>query len=184
MRKLSLLILAAILLSACDYIPKLTKKSEDSFVDTVYNVTPVDTLQLTLEALKNKPIIRGYQQKNELNVDTLYYAGFSISEYDLEQYHFVNENNEKFVFDRNDTKWKLIKKSDYPTTVNKGLVPNPELLASKLLIVWRELVLLKEAHNQEAYIDENLKEIVFIKLAITENVAENEESDNPNEAKK
>ncbi len=164
MRKIYLFLLLPFLISSCDYIPMLKKKNETIFVpDSFYTMPPIDTLQLTLEALQNKPIIRGFKQEGGLQVDSLYYVGFSVTEQDLDVFHFVNENDEEFLFDRNDTRWKLIKKSDYPTLANRGLVANPDYLTKQLLVIWRNISLVKEELNDHEYIDEKIREIVYLK---------------------
>ncbi len=107
--------------------------------DSVVQLAPIDTLALTLDALRNKPLQTGYKMIGDVRTAILTYSDFRMG--DAATYVFKNETGDEITFNGNDTKFLLTVKSIEPTIENGGKDPNPVLLNKKYRVVWRRIQL-------------------------------------------
>ncbi len=133
-----------------------TPQSIDSFITN----EPIDTLALTLDALRKKRVPNGYQVIDDIKTNLLTYVGFSAN--DVGSYTFVNAEGEEFVFNGNDTNFILEVKAKNPTKENAGLEANPRYLNKQFRVVWRKLMLARSPQNEFEFYNQEVDQIIFL----------------------
>ena len=129
--------------------------------DSVVQLAPIDTLALTLDALRNKPLQTGYKMIGDVRTAILTYADFRMG--DAATYVFKNETGDEIAFNGNDTKFLLTVKSIEPTIENGGKDPNPVLLNKKYRVVWRRIQLNHKPQNEMELYYQEYDEIIYLK---------------------
>ena len=162
MRKLSSLLLLMIIAVSCNNpFQKIISNSEESS-DTTLDFSPVDTLALTLDALRMKRLPNGYKMVGDIKTATLTYTGFRMG--DAGYYIFADEAGNEILFSGNDTQFHLTVKSQNPTEENGGFDPNPQYLNRKFETFWRRNQLENRPQNENELYYQEFDEIIFMKL--------------------
>lgn len=164
MKKLSLLILLAVVFYSCKNNPFQKFYSNPAVeTDTVaLDFSPVDTLALTLEALDNKRLPDGYKKLDSVKVAILTYTGFHVD--DVKCYVFEDEAGNEISFSGNDTQFHLIIKSNTPNEENGGFDPNPQYLNKKFQVFWRRIQLDRRPQTETELYYQEYDEIIFLKM--------------------
>lgn len=162
MRKFfSLLFLIIIAVSCKNPLQKNgTKTAQNS--DTALDFSPVDTMALTLEALRNKRLPNGYEMVGDVKTEILTYTGFRMN--DTKLYVFKNEAGNEVLFSGNDTQFQLTVKSQNPTEENGGFDPNPRYLNKKFQTFWRRIQLVHNPMSETELYYQEYDEIIFLKM--------------------
>ncbi len=129
--------------------------------DSVFQQTTVDTLTLTLDALRNKHLPPGYKMTGDLKTDVLSFSGFRME--DAATYVFRNESGDEIIFNGNDTNFPLTVKSMHTTENNGGKDPNPVLLNKKFRVVWRRIRLDHKPQNETELYYQQFDQIIYMK---------------------
>lgn len=162
MRKLSSLLLLMIIAVSCNNpFQKFISGSEESS-DTTLDFSPVDTLALTLDALRMKRLPNGYKMIGDIKTATLTYAGCQMG--DGGYFIFVDDAGNEILFSGNDTQFHLAVKSQNPTEENGGFDPNPQYLNRKFQTFWRRIQLENRPQNENELYYQEFDEIIFMKL--------------------
>ncbi len=134
--------------------------------------TPVDTLSLTLDALRNKPLREGYKRLGDVKTDILTFTGFEMG--DAAYFIFTNSSGKTISFSGNDTNVELIipmpdslSESVLPSEVEPvetgGNLPNPKYLNKKFRVVWRTVQLDRKPQNEIEFYYQEYDEIIYLK---------------------
>lgn len=161
MNKLFLFIL--FLISAVSCSKQSGRSSADTFhiKDSVVLPAPIDTLTLTLDALRNKRLPEGYKMIGDVKAEVLTYTGFRMG--DVAYYVFKNETGNEISFNGNDTNFPLTVKSANPTEENGGKDPNPRYLNKTFRTVWRRIRLDHKPQTELELYYQEYDEIIYLK---------------------
>lgn len=162
MKKIFSLLFLIIIAISCNNPFQKSDKSTDQDTDTTLDFTPVDTLALTLEALRNKRLPNGYQMIGDVKTEILTYSGFRMN--DIGYFVFKDETGNEILFGGNDTRFHLTKKSQNPTEENGGFDPNPRYLNRKFQTFWRRVQLTYQPQNERELYYQEFDEIIFLKM--------------------
>lgn len=175
MKKLYLLLILPILIVSCDYLPKRnTPKSSEIIVDEsiIVDTGYVDTLALTLEALRHKRLPARYVMSGDVKTEILFFVDYRVD--DIPNFVFLTDKGEEVLFNRNDTRFDLLVKAERKTPENGGYQPNPVYKDKRYRVVWRNILIDGKPENEHEYFHQNLEEIIFLK-EINEYVYEDDE---------
>ncbi len=164
MKKIIPLFLLIFVFSSCDFVntkyQQFVKGEAPQGIDTIIVEGSIDTLALTLDALRKKRIPNGYQIVDDIKTEILFYTGFSMGDVGL--YHFKNAAGDEYVFNGNDTNFILEVKSKNPTKENGGLDPNPRYLNKEFRVVWRKIQLIGNPRNEAEFYNQELDQIIYL----------------------
>ena len=159
-RSYFLILLFIGVLSCNKHVEKNTTETNLTLENLVQHST-VDTLALTLDALRKKPLHAGYKMIGDVRTAILTYSDFRMG--DAATYVFKNETGDEITFNGNDTKFLLTVKSIEPTIENGGKDPNPVLLNKKYRVVWRRIQLDHKPQNEMELYYQEFDQIIYLK---------------------
>lgn len=164
--------LFAFLLISCGN--STTQKSDESSSgkDSIEVQAPIDTLELTLDALRNKRLREGYKMIGDVKTDILTFTGFEMG--DAAYFIFSNSSGKTISFSGNSTNVELIipmpdslSESVLPSEVEPvdtgGNMPNPKYLNKKFRVVWRTVQLDRKPQNEIEFYYQEYDEIIYLK---------------------
>lgn len=164
MKKLFPLIVLVLVFTSCDFVEskynQFVRGETPQGIDSIIVNEDIDTLALTLDALRKKRVPGGYQVVDDVKTDLLTYVGFYMN--DVPQYTFTNAEGEEFIFSSNDTNFILEIKSQNPTKENKGLEANSRYLNKEFRVVWRNLILTHAPQNETEFYNQEVVQIIFL----------------------
>lgn len=161
MNKLFFLILFLISAVSCSKQSGRSSTGTSQIKDSVILPAPIDTLALTLDALRNKRLPEGYKMIGDVRADVLTYTGFRMG--DVAYYVFKNETGKEISFNGNDTNFPLTVKSANPTEENGGKDPNPRYLNKTFRTVWRLIQLDHKPQTELELYYQEYDEIIYLK---------------------
>ena len=161
MNKLILTVLFLLLMVSCGNSSKKNTDETSWDNENVVSHSIIDTLALTLDALRNKRLPEGYKTIGEVKTDILTFIGFRMG--DVGYFVFSNESGDEISFSGNDTYLHLTEKSMNPTEENGGNDPNPRYLNKKFRTVWRRIQLDHKPQNETELYYQEYDEIIYLK---------------------
>lgn len=161
MKKFATLFLLIIIAVSCTNPFQKQQSKPVQSTDTVLDYSPVDTLALTLEALRQKRLPQGYRMIGDVQTENLSFTGFRMN--DSGYYIFTDSAGNEKLFSGNDTRYHLTVKSLNPTEENGGFDPNPKYLNKKFQVFWRHIQLESRPSNETELYYQEYDEIIFLK---------------------
>ncbi len=166
MKKIVLSLLVVSLFVSCDQLTQLKtqilKNDEPvAVVDSFQLLPPIDTLALTLDALRQKRLPDRYKQNGDVKTKILSFTGTKMQ--DIPVYIFKDSMNNELEFNKNSTRFNLLVKSKRATPENGGFDPNPAYVNRHFRVVWRNITLVSKPTSEEEYYNQELDEIIYLK---------------------
>lgn len=172
MKKGVSILFLAILLVACGHSSNKKEDRVAQMSDSMEAPAPVDTLALTMDALRDRRLPDGYKMVGDLKTDILTYAGFEMS--DAAYFIFKNSSGNTISFSGNDTNLELTVPKPDPKTESVlpsevkivetgGYVPNPKYLNKKFRVIWRSIQLNRKPQNETEFYYQEFDEVIYLK---------------------